>query len=197
MLSNEKISYTEYTNINSRNMNILLLLKRSLIMLTFFSHNSKSTKCYTSMESKCINNEITKWNTKNVGKHIKEWIRSIEIDYYPESKPHNELHCKAFIMKEMPFFSQFDPDVISPYGVILGNTLPEDDENHEEQLKESKQNSPTVKLKFDGPVWADLNNEEWIIEEFENKMRARLSPDAILRNGLYYGVLNNDEMRIG
>ena len=150
------------------------------------------------MTSSCKNSEITKWNKKNVGQHIKQWIKSVVIEHFTNGQPSNEAHCKAFVMKEMPFFSKFDPAIISSYGVIFGNTLHGRSAEFNEESNEANSNSSSMKVHFDGPVWADLNNDyEWIIEDFQTKMTAKLSPDAILRNGLYYGELNNDEMKIG
>ena len=101
-------------------------------------------------------------------------------------------------MKEMPFFSIIDPDIISPYGVILGNVLSGQNASLDDESKKEEAVSSSMNLQFDGSVWADLNNDhEWIIEDLEDKMSAKLSPDAILRNGLYYGELNNNEMKIG
>ena len=55
-----------------------------------------------------------------------------------------------------------------------------------------------VTLQFQGPIWADLNNHfEWSFKYYPDKISAKLSPDAILRNGLYYGFLNNNELKIG
>ena len=150
------------------------------------------------MISSCKNDEITKWNKKNVGQHIKQWIKSVVIEHLTNGQPSNEAHCKAFVMKEMPYFSHFDPEIISQYGAILGNIFSGENVSLDEESKEEESKSSSMKLQFDGPVWADLNNDhEWIIEEFEHKMTAKLSPDAILRNGLYYGELNNDKMKIG
>ena len=84
------------------------------------------------------------------------------------------------------------------HGVILGNVFSEQNISLDEESQEEESISSPMKLQFDGSVWADLNNDhEWIIENFENKMSAKLSPDAILRNGLYYGKLDNHEMKIG
>ena len=162
------------------------------------SQHSDPTKCYTKMISTCKNNEITTWNRKNVGKHIKEWIKSVVIEFYKEEQLSSEIYCKAFIMKEMPFFSRFGPDVISPYGVILGNTSPQNNRMPEAEPSQSEEIEPSMTLHFDGPVWADLNNDqEWLIENHPDKIEARLLPDAILRNGLHYGILNNNVMKIG
>ena len=150
------------------------------------------------MISNCKSNEITKWNKKNVGQHIKQWIKSVVIEHLTNGQPSNEAYCKAFVMKEMPFFSNIDPKIISPYGVILGNVFSEQNISLDEESHEEESISSPMKLQFDGSVWADLNNDhEWIIENFGDKMSAKLSPDAILRNGLYYGELNNNEMKIG
>ena len=55
-----------------------------------------------------------------------------------------------------------------------------------------------IKPKLYGPIWADLNNRhEWIIDENSKGLSARLSDDAILGNGLYYGSLSGDDMKLG
>ena len=182
-----------------KNQNVLIFINYFLLLIiVHFSYISESTKCYTKMISSCKNNEITKWNKKNVGQHIKQWIKSLVIEHLINGQPSNEAHCKAFVMKEMPFFSIIDPDIISPYGVILGNVLSGQNASLDDESKKEEAVSSSMKLQFDGSVWADLNNDhEWIIEDLEDKMSAKLSPDAILRNGLYYGELNNNEMKIG
>ena len=133
-----------------------------------------------------------------MGKHIKEWIKSVVIEFYKEEQRSSEIYCKTFIMKEMPFFSRFGPDVISPYGVILGNTLPQKKEIPGVERSQSEDIDSSMTLQFDGPVWADLNNDqEWVIDDYPDKKVARLLPDAILRNGLHYGILDNNLMKIG
>ena len=49
-----------------------------------------------------------------------------------------------------------------------------------------------------GPIWADLGNEyEWNIRQNAQGGSAGLISDAVLGNGLYYGILNNDQMMLG
>ena len=157
---------------------------------------SASTKCHTFMTSTCKDNDITNWNTNNIGKHIKRWIKSIIFEYRKNEQSSGESNCKALIMKEMPFFSNFAPDVISRYGVVIGNILPKSFESYNKIF--DGEPSPTMTIQFQGPIWADLNNHfEWKVESDQEKITARLSLDSILRNGLYYGVLNNNEMKLG
>ena len=53
------------------------------------------------------------------------------------------------------------------------------------------------KVTFQGPVWADLNNPAgWdIIKDSRGVLRVKKKNN--LRNGLYYGHLNNQYMKIG
>ena len=54
------------------------------------------------------------------------------------------------------------------------------------------------KPRLHGPIWADLNNRhEWIIIQGHQGVSVKLSDDAILGNGLYYGVLGGYEMKLG
>ena len=157
---------------------------------------SASTKCHTFMTSTCKDNEVTSWNRKHVGKHIKRWIKSIIFEYRRNEQSSGESNCKALIMKEMPFFSNFAPYVISRYGVMVGNISPRSYESYNKIFEGEA--SPTMSIQFQGPIWADLNNHfEWIVESDQEKITARLSLDSILRNGLYYGILNNNEMKLG
>ena len=158
--------------------------------------DSTSTKCHTFMTSTCKNGQDTSWNKNNVGKYLKEWIKSVKFEYKMHEQSSIKSYCKALIMREMPFFSNYAPDVVSRYSVIIGNILPESYENYNE-IFEGKPN-PLITLRFQGPIWADLNNHlEWIVENTESKITAKLSPTSILRNGMYYGILNNTEMKLG
>ena len=143
-------------------------------------------QCRTYMTSTCPNFEITKWNTKNVGKNLKEWIKSVSIEWKSQQHLPSGRHCKAFVVKKNSFFYQYAPDVISPNIIILGKLM------HDNEVGNTK----TPKLY--GPVWADVNNQaEWSIIQHGQGITARLSLEAVLRNGLYYGVLNNNQMKIG
>ena len=163
---------------------VVLYIKISLV---------SSLECYTYMTSTCQNNIITKWNRKNVGKILKEWITSVSIEHRNDSAAMNWTnqesysrgkHCKKIAVKRNKFFYKFAPEIYSPSIKILGKLSHEDDGKN------------LLRKKFVGPVWADINDQnEWVI----NRERATfgLSKDAVLHNGLYYGILNNEHMKIG
>ena len=162
---------------------------------------SPSSNCQTFMVSTCPNNKVTKWNKLNVGKHIKRWIKSVSIEYKTEVQPSSNTGCKALVMREMLFFSNFAQDAVSKYGIILGNIQPQSYQSYNQMFQQNPNPSTDnqlVTFEFQGPIWADLNNHfEWRFEHYPDKISAKLSSDAILRNGLYYGYLNNNELKIG
>ena len=160
--------------------------------------NKTSIQCRTNMTSTCADYKITKWNKKDVGRHLKNWIKSVLIEWNANEQSLAGKHCKAFIVKRNTFFNQYAPDAVSPNVIILAKIKQQNDakttKNTFEKYNRNIPNTP----KFYGPIWADLSNShEWGIERHPNNARARLSPDAILGNGLYYGFLNNDEMKLG
>ena len=55
------------------------------------------------------------------------------------------------------------------------------------------------KPKTIGPIWADMHNgHEWNIKQTPGKhLSAHVSSEALFGNGLYYGTLNNDQLRLG
>ena len=168
-----------------------------VVYVTFLSScDSTSTKCHTFMTSTCTNGQDSSWNKNNVGKYLKEWIKSVKFEYRMLEQSSIQSYCKALVMREMPFFTNYAPDAVSRYSILLGNMLPESYENYNE-IFEGKPN-PLITIHFQGPIWADLNNHlEWIVENDESKITARLSPTSILRNGMYYGILDNTNMILG
>ena len=83
------------------------------------------------------------------------------------------INCKTLSLTENHVFLNMDPETYSPEGVTLGKVLHDDDDGISLSPKERK---------FVGPVWATLN------------MKAGSHK---LHNGIYYGALNNTQMRIG
>ena len=149
------------------------------------------------MTSTCPNDVVSKWNKDNVGKNLKEWVRSISIEkvYKKNFKLSGEnqhgynkgKHCKTVTISRNKVFSKFDPDLYSPNITILGKVTHDDD---------GKNWEPTNRT-FYGPVWATINDPyEWYINEKEGEISG-LNQKAKLHNGFYYGVLNNKHMKIG
>ena len=138
--------------------------------------------------STCLDLKVTKWNTKNVGRRITKWIRSVRIDGNVEKFDVDSKYCKALFVKQDDFFAKESPDMISAETVIIGKLMP--------QYKDVYGKS----TKFSGPVWVDMNNrKEWNIFFHKNRrqMFAELANEAVLANGLYYGELDNDQAKIG
>ena len=166
-------------------LSLLLYIKVS-VLLTF--------ECSTYMTSTCQNNKITKWNHKNIEDNLKEWITSVSVTHLNDSeamKWKNQgidsrgKHCKTIAVKRNEFFYRYAPEIYSPNITVLGKLSHEDDGKN-----------PLLK-RFVGPVWADINDQyEWVIDTREGGTSG-LSNDAVLHNGLYYGVLDNDYMKIG
>ena len=156
------------------------------------SNNIQSIMCRTNMTSTCSSYKVTKWNKRNVGRHLKEWIKSISIEWkFDEMFLDEASHCKAFIIKKNEFFYKYAPDVISSDVIILAKIM------HQSNVEKSNikiSESP----KLHGPSWVDLNNRnEWEIEQHPHRVTARLLKDAVLANGLYYGELSSDDMKLG
>ena len=177
---------------------VVLLVILFIKIILFFPHHVHSSikfpsatstiKCNLKMTSTCPEYIKTKWNRKNVGLNLKEWFKSIRIEGKTEKYDIRGRHCKVIFVQDDRFFPEMLPDFIIPQTVILGKMAP--------QYKSLY----TQSTKLYGPVWADINNrEEWVINMHNNnqQMHAALAEGAILRNGIYYGVLNNDQVKIG
>ena len=145
-------------------------------------------KCNMKITSTCPDLTVTKWNTKNVGRKMKKWIKSIKFEGNVEKFDVKSKNCKAIFVKEDNFFANESPDIFSPETIIIGKLMPQYKDMYEKSTK------------FSGPVWVDMNNrKEWNILFHKNKrkMLAELTDSAILGNGLYYGELDNDQAKIG
>ena len=176
---------------------LLFSLSFVLVMLSFVesSKNFSSFQCRLNMTSTCANNEVNKWNTKNIAKNLKEWIKSIAVEWKVHETIVGGRHCKVFIVKKNNIFNDFASDFLSPNTVMLGKVM------HQNKKSKYTKYENIKKLKTPqlyGPIWADLGNEyEWNIRQNAQGGSAGLISDAVLGNGLYYGILNNDQMMLG
>ena len=164
------------------NLNIKMTLSflSSLVMIMLMLVESptitSSSRCSNNITSTCPNYEITNWNKKNIGQNIKEWIKSLRIEWNPQVPSFGDRQCNTFLIKKHTFFHNYGPDKIPDASMFLGKVM------HANELT----------------VWADLNNrEEWIITQNLRKASARLHKKAVLKNGLYYGILNNNQIKLG
>ena len=149
---------------------------------------NRQIQCRTEIKSICPNIGISKWNKKNVGRQLKKWITSVSVEWtFDKFTPTDADHCKLFTMKPNYFFHKFAPDATSPDVMMIGKIVPPDKTSHYQRPK------------LVGPIWADMHNgHEWNINEEPGKhLSARISEDALFGNGLYYGILNNDQLRLG
>ena len=89
--------------------------------------NKTSIQCRINMTSTCANYKITKWNKKDVGRHLKNWIKSILIEWKGKEQSIVGSHCKAFIVKRNTFFNQYAPDAVSPNVIILAKIKQQND----------------------------------------------------------------------
>ena len=151
-------------------------------------------ECLTFMNSTCPNNVLTEWNNLNVGKNLKEWIQSVTVEILDQNTAlawkllsTRGNHCKTISITRYDYFAQFDPELYSSNVTILGKIDPNDD----------GQDWFPYERQFVGPIWAAINDPwEWYIHE-EDKVISGLVDDATLHNGFYYGILNNEYLRIG
>ena len=157
--------------------------------------NPSQLPCRVNMTSTCLNYEITKWDQKNIGNKLKEWIRSISIEWKYNEFLTSGNHCKVFTKLENDAFEKYAPGAYDPYIIMIGKDASNFAKSKDENYRSIEN---TTKPKLHGPTWADLNNGyEWIINETPEGISIRLSDDAILGNGLYYGLLHGDHMKLG
>ena len=157
------------------------------------NETNKPPQCRTEIKSICPNNKVSRWNRINVSKELKKWIRSVSVQWeFDRYIPNDNSHCKMFTMKPNYFFYQFAPDATSLDVMIIGNVEPPNETS-------KSINTKFQRPKIIGSIWADMHNgHEWNIKEIPRKrLSAHVSSDAILGNGLYYGVLNNNQLRLG
>ena len=98
-------------------------------------------------------------------------------------------NCKTLSITENHVFLNMDPETYAPEGVILGKVVQGDDDEISLSLKERK---------FVGPVWATLNDLfDWDTDIKEGSIKSLKAGTHKLHNGLYYGALNNAQLKIG
>ena len=173
----------------------LLFIATTIPNTTDSFNNPLQFQCRINMTSRCFNHQITKWNYKNVGKKLKQWIKSVVIEWKYEEYTIRGSHCKVFYKLENRVFEKYAPGAFDPDVIMIGKI-----DNSLNASREDKHMciDNMIKPKLYGPVWADLNNRhEWIIDENSKGISVRLSEDAILGNGLYYGSLSGDDIKLG
>ena len=157
------------------------------LLFQIFVFRVSGFKCFTTMSSTCPKNVITSWNTNdNMADNLMKWIKSVTFEQTSKNEASGK-HCKTITIKENDFFSQMAPEIYSPNITMFGKVSHNDD---------GKNWQPSQRV-FVGPIWATLNDQfEWIVEN-ENGMKAMLSTEALIHNGLYYGTIDNDDLNLG
>ena len=159
------------------------------------SKNPPQLQCRVNMTSTCLDYEITKWNQKNIRNKLKEWVRSIAIKWKYNEFLTSGNHCKVFSKLKNNALEKYAPGAYDPYIIMIGKDASNFAKSKDEKYRSIEN---TTKPKLHGPIWADLNNGyEWIINETLDEISIRLSDDAILGNGLYYGLPSGDNMKLG
>ena len=175
-------------NVQARMNLFFFLITCSVVPISSKFEQDGQIRCRTEIKSSCKNNYISKWNRKNVGLQLKKWMRSISVEWNVDRfATDNGRHCKLFSMKPNYFFHKFAPDATSPDVMMIGKIEPPNLTSHYQRPR------------IFGPIWADMHNgHEWNIKQTPGKhLSAHVSSDAMFGNGLYYGKLNNDQLRLG
>ena len=174
---------------------------RGMISVCVIMINTKcmivdAAQCYSFLLSTCPNNNISAWNTKDVGENLKEWIKSLAFEQLGGSETTSlsygvlndgGRHCKIIVQTPYDFHYKHSPEVYSSYTTLLGKL------KHNEDGSED-----TKRKKFYGPVWADINDQhEWITRDQPQRRFVAISKHALLHNGLYYGILGNENIQLG
>ena len=167
------------------------------VLIVIAINNSVAFKCFTYMTSTCRNDVITKWNKNNIGQNLKQWVKSVSIEKIDEKTAElwsqtqdyhkGGKHCKTITTRWNDVFPDTDPELYSPNITILGKVTHRDDGKNWEPRQR----------KFIGPIWATINDQyEWYIDDKDGQTSG-LSNGSKLHNGFYYGILNNEHMKIG
>ena len=176
-------------------MRVPFILLLFYVITILHAANPSQLQCKLNMSSTCLDHNISQWNKKNVGKNLKEWIKSINMEWKYDEYSANGYHCKVFLKLKNDVFERYAPGAFDPDILMFGKV-----ENNLKIFKYEKNRriDNSRKPRLHGPIWADLNNcHEWIIDESSKGLSVRLSEDAILGNGLYYGSLSGDDMKLG
>ena len=184
-MKHKRYSKNDNLSINRFHLAILFIIVFIAINLRqLFSHQNHIKICSTTMSSTCSGLAVTKWNTKAVEQRLKEWINSLTFTI-SEHEMESKNKCIEFFITKNEYFHNYGTDAISDKVMLFGRVLRKD---HFKLMN---------KVTFQGPVWADLNNPAgWdIIKDSRGVLRVKKKNN--LRNGLYYGHLNNQYMKIG
>ena len=137
----------------------------------------------TTFTTRCADNVVSKWNKKNVGENLREWMKSITIS--ESSSAGLDGIRKSVVLVSNEVHAKYLPEVLSPHVVIIGKLNQENDVNGQNHQQ------------FVGPIWADMNSQrEWHMNETNGEVLG-ISKDALFHNGLYYGTLTNSHKKIG
>ena len=154
-------------------MNQDLLINFVVILLVYivFSHhscdsfeqNSKVQSCTTKIESVCSDSAVMRWNRNDIENNLRTWMKSLSFKLIPnEYEIGNENNCKHLFVTKNDYFRRYGPDAISDQAMIFGNLY-----QHQKTIS-----GETVK--FDGPVWADLNNpDDWNNQVFKRNIACK------------------------
>ena len=175
-------------NVQARSNLFFFLITCSVVTISSKFEQNGQFRCRTEIKSSCQNDYVSKWNRKNVSNELKKWIRSISVEWNADRfTTDNGRLCKFFTMIPNYFFHKFAPDATSPDVMMIGKIKPPSMTSHNQKPK-------TI-----GPIWADMHNgHEWNIKQTPGKhLSAHISSEALFGNGSYYGILNNDQLRLG
>ena len=181
--------------------NLLVLF---LIVITqFIFVESLSNRHFSfpnaNVSSICPNNDITKWNTKNVSQILKEWIKSVSIQWNADERVPCERHCKIFAMKPNYFVDEYAPNKTFPDIMMIGKV----EDIYKSKMKNKKYGTNTEinkPAKLHGPIWMDIHSGyNWDINHNQQhgKLSGQIKSRALFLSGLYYGALNNEQLKLG
>lgn len=163
-------------------------------------------QCSMHMTSTCPNGVVSRWNKRNIGIHLKEWIKSVaRVKQSAQKLSKNQTvsdrkkYCNTIAVRRSEYFYTNAPDLIETYSpniTVIGKVIQDQNDSHEN------------KKKFVGPVWADITDQhEWFFDKSGTYRTSGIysgidgptaqAQQAVFHNGLYYGILDNYELKIG
>ena len=174
----------------SNDLFVVLILSIFIVLkcTDVFDQKSDINWRFSKIKSTCPNDEVSKWNKKNIGLHLKLWIKSISFECRPgRFEAGNNIYCGKLFITKNDFFRRYGPDAISDQMLIFGNINQRQKMISEEVVRNIR------------PVWVDLNNpEDWnITMHSKDVLLINLHKKAALRNGFYYGELNDENLSLG